>query len=166
MQIRPASGDDAPAIWSILEPIVRLGETLALPRDSSQELAVAHWLGPDRWAFVAEDDGQILGAYFIRANQLGGGDHVANAGYVTALEASGRGIAQQMCEHSLQQARERGFRAMQFNFVVSTNAPAVHLWQRCGFHIVGALPGAFRHPTYGDVDVLVMYQRLESTAPR
>jgi ribosomal protein S18 acetylase RimI-like enzyme len=110
--------------------------------------------------FVFEEDGQVLGTYFLQANQRGGGSHVANCGYVTALHASGRGIARTMCEHSIGVARAHGFRAMQFNFVVSTNERAVKLWQSLGFEIVGRLPGAFLHPTLGCVDALVMYRNL------
>jgi L-amino acid N-acyltransferase YncA len=160
MRIRPANPEDAPAIWSILEPIIREGETYALDRDMTAEAALAYWMGPDREAFVAEADGVVLGTYFFRANQAGGGAHVCNTGYATAAVARGRGVARAMGEHSLALGRSRGFHAMQFNFVVSSNAPAVHLWHAIGFETVGRLPGAFRHPSLGDVDVLVMYRTL------
>ena len=107
-----------------------------------------------------QDSNAILGTYFLRANQRGGGSHVANCGYVTAAGAEGRGIARAMCLHSLQRARERGFRAMQFNFVASTNERAGKLWGDLGFEVVGRLPGAFDHPKYGFVDALVMYKQL------
>jgi ribosomal protein S18 acetylase RimI-like enzyme len=110
--------------------------------------------------FVAECAGSIAGTYYLRANQGGGGAHVANCGYATAPAMRGRGIARAMCEHSLAQARRRGFRAMQFNFVIATNAAAVHLWQDCGFAIVGRLPEVFHHPRHGYVDALVMLRRL------
>ena len=160
MLIRPARAAESGAIWAIIEPVIRAGETYALPRDMSQSDALAYWLGPDRETFVAEIDGHILGTYYLRANQLGGGDHVANCGYVTAGHATGRGIARQMCEHSLDQARARGFRAMQFNFVVASNERAVRLWQRLGFAIVGRVPEAFAHPRLGFVDALVMHRML------
>lgn len=158
--IRPATSDDAEAIWRIIGPTIRAGETYALPRDLSRTAALAYWLGPDRETFVAEAGGEILGTYYLRANQQGGGAHVCNCGYMTASEAAGRGVARAMCAHSLEHARSRGFRAMQFNFVVSTNDRAVRLWQSLGFAIVGRLPGAFHHPAHGDVDALVMYQAL------
>lgn len=160
MLIRPATPDDAPAIWAILEPTIRPGEVFALPRDMSAAAAIAHWCGPDRETFVTEADGRILGTYYIRANQDGGGAHVANGGYATAADAGGRGIARAMCLDSLDQARSRGFRAMQFNFVVATNMRAVRLWESCGFETVGRLPGAFAHPTLGFVDALVMFRPL------
>ena len=109
---------------------------------------------------MAEDGGQVLGTYYLRANFAGGAAHVANCGYMTARAAQGRGVARAMCEHSLDRARARGFRAMQFNCVVSTNTRAAALWEGLGFAIVGRLPGAFAHPTKGEVDALVMYRRL------
>jgi ribosomal protein S18 acetylase RimI-like enzyme len=129
-------------------------------RDISREDAWAYWSAPGHEVFVFEEDGQVLGTYFLRANQRGGGSHVANCGYVTAAHASGRGIARAMCEHSLDHACARGFRALQFNFVVSTNERAVQLWESLGFEIVGRLPGAFLHPTLGYVDALVMFREL------
>ena len=160
MQIRAATPDDNTAIWSVLEPVIRAGETFALPRDMTREDALAYWFAPGHDVFVAEDGGAIVGTYYLHANQRGGGGHVANCGYVTSQRATGRGIARAMCGHSLEHARARGFRAMQYNIVVSTNERAVRLWQAMGFAIVGRLPGAFAHPTLGDVDAFVMYQRL------
>ena len=158
--IRNATAADHEAVWAILEPTIRAGETYTLPRDMSREEALGYWFGPGHEVFVAEDDGRITGTYFMQANQKGGGDHVANCGYMTAPHATGRGIARAMCAHSLEHAKARGFRAMQFNFVVSTNERAVRLWQSFGFEIAGRLPGAFRHPAAGFVDALVMYRQL------
>src|SRR5258708_31014707 len=127
MLIRPATNGDADAIWTIMDPILRTGETYTLPRDMDKESALAYWLSPEREVFVAEDQGEIVGTYCLQANQKGGGAHVANCGYMTAASATGRGVARAMCTHSLDRARECGFRAMQFNFVVSTNERAVQL---------------------------------------
>jgi ribosomal protein S18 acetylase RimI-like enzyme len=160
MLIRPCEPVDAPAVWAILAPAIRGGEVFALPTDMTEADAVAYWCAPDRMAFVAEEEGRVLGTYYIRANQAGPGAHVANGGYATAPEAAGRGIARAMCLDSLEQARARGFRAMQFNLVVSSNDRAVRLWESCGFDIVGRLPGAFDHPQLGEVDAFVMYRRL------
>jgi ribosomal protein S18 acetylase RimI-like enzyme len=126
----------------------------------SEADALAYWLGADKDTFVAEEDGSIVGTYFIRQNQAGGGAHVCNCGYMTSNAATGRGIARLMCQHSLDYARARGYRAMQFNFVVSTNERAVRLWESLGFKTVGRLPFAFKHPTRGYVDALVMFQAL------
>ena len=131
MPIRAVRKEDHDAIWQILEPAIRAGDTYPLPRDMDKAEAIPHWTGPDREAFVAEKDGRIIGTYYLRANQAGGGAHVANCGYVTADDARGRGVARSMCEHS--RARERGFRAMQFNFVISTKEQAIRLWESLGF---------------------------------
>ena len=160
MHIRPANDRDSDAIWAILEPMIRAGDTYTLPSNMSREETLTHWHAPEHEVFVAEEAEQIVGTYFLKANQRGGGSHVANCGYVTARQATGRGVARAMCEHSLDRARSRGFTAMQFNFVVSTNERAVRLWQHLGFKIVGRLPGAFWHPTNGLVDALVMYRTL------
>ncbi len=160
MLIRPARKDDAAAIWSIIGPVVRAGETYALPRGMSEQDALAYWMAADRETFVAEDEGRIHGTYYLRANQFGGGDHVANCGYMTDAAAAGRGVARAMCGHSLAHARSRGFKAMQFNFVVSTNERAVRLWQSLGFEIAGRLLKAFRHPVKGEVDALVMFRAI------
>lgn len=160
MLIRPYREADAPDLWRCLEPVIRAGETYALPRDMSERDAVAYWTASDRETFIAEGDGKIIGSYYLRANNQGGGAHVANCGYVTSANAEGRGIASAMCAHSLDRARARGFTAMQFNFVISTNERAVRLWSRLGFATVGRLEGAFIHPRLGPVDALVMYRTL------
>ena len=160
MLIRPATDQDSSAIWAIMEPIIRAGETYTQPRDMDRESALAYWFSPEREVFVAEESGEVVGTYCLQPNQKGGGAHVANCGYMTAVSATGRGVARTMCAHSLDRARERGFRAMQFNFVISSNDRAVRLWQSFGFEIVGRLPGAFLHPTHGYVDAYIMYRTL------
>jgi ribosomal protein S18 acetylase RimI-like enzyme len=158
--IRCAVAADHDAIWSILEPVIRAAETYTFPCDMSREEALVYWLGPSHEVFVAEDESGVVGTYILRANQQGGGAHVANCGYMTAGHATGKGIARAMCHHSLERAAAQGFRAMQFNFVISTNERAVRLWHSCGFETVGRLPGAFLHPSLGYVDALVMYRVL------
>ena len=162
MRIREARPGDDEAIWAILEPIIRAGESYALPRDMSRAQALAYWRAPGHAVFVAEQEseGGVQGTYYLRANQRGGGDHVANCGYMTAPWASGRGVARAMALHSLEEARARGFRAMQFNFVVTSNERAIRLWQGLGFATVGRIPGAFRHPGLGPLDALVMFRDL------
>jgi ribosomal protein S18 acetylase RimI-like enzyme len=126
----------------------------------TREQALAYWLANSHEVFVAEEDGDLKGTYFIRPNQMGGGSHVANCGYITAGSAVGKGVARAMCTHSLDHAKRRGFRGMQFNFVVSTNTRAIRLWTSFGFEIVGRLPEAFLHPIIGYVNAYVMYRSL------
>ena len=148
MPIRAVRKEDHDAIWQILEPAIM---------DKAE--AIPHWTGPDREAFVAEKDGRIIGTYYLRANQAGGGAHVANCGYMTADDARGRGVARSMCEHSPLHARERGFRAMQFNCVISTNEQAIR-WGKPWLHNVCRLPLAFHHPQISYTDALVMFRSL------
>lgn len=160
MDIRIATSADAQAIASIIMPTIQDGTTYALDPCMSEAEALGYWLGNDKTTFVAVRDGEIVGTYYIRDNQAGGGSHVCNCGYMTSAAATGKGVAVAMCRHSLDYARQRGFRAMQFNFVVSTNVRAIDLWKRMGFEVVGTLPGAFHHRDHGFVDALVMFQKL------
>jgi ribosomal protein S18 acetylase RimI-like enzyme len=161
LAIRPATRDDDDAIWAIIGPAFAAGETYVVPRDISRADALAYWHSPGHHAFVAQTaDGAVLGTYYLRANQKGGGAHVANCGYIVRPDTAGRGIARTMAAHSFEEARRRGFRAMQFNFVVSSNERAVRLWQSLGFDIVGRLPAAFEHPAKGFVDAFVMFRAL------
>jgi L-amino acid N-acyltransferase YncA len=158
--IRTATASDHPAIWRILEPTIRAGETYTLPANMAEADALAYWLSANHEVYVAEENDEIVGSYYLRPNQQGGGSHVANSGYITAPWATARGVARAMCAHSLERAKARGFRAMQFNFVVSSNERAVELWKSLGFGIVGEIPEAFHHPTRGFVSACVMYRKL------
>jgi ribosomal protein S18 acetylase RimI-like enzyme len=161
MNIRIATEKDKPLIWSIIEPVFRAGDTYAIDSNIGRGAAIDYWFGPDKTTFVLEQDGDILGTYYIRTNQAGGGSHVCNCGYITAAHASGRGIARKMCEHSLEYAKSKGYLAMQFNFVVSSNVRAVALWKSIGFNTIGILPRAFNHPALGYMDALVMFKALD-----
>jgi len=162
LSIRLATNADHDAVWAILEPMIRAGETYPLPRDMNREQAFGFWFSPEKEVFVwqAEESGLVLGTYFLKANQQGGGAHICNCGYVTSQAAQGRGIARAMCLHSLERAKERGFRGMQFNFVVSSNTRAVKLWSSLGFETLGRLPQVFAHPALGYIDALVMFRRI------
>jgi ribosomal protein S18 acetylase RimI-like enzyme len=160
MLIRPAPPTDDEAILQIIMPVIRAGETYALPREWTGTEALAYWRSRDHAVFAADDSGAVAGTCYIRPNQRGGGSHVANAAFMTRASAAGRGVAGAMCAHALDYAAAAGYAAMQFNFVVATNSRAIALWQRFGFEIVGRLPDAFRHPALGLVDALVMFRRL------
>ena len=160
MLIRPATELDRAGIWTTIEPAIRAGDTYSLPRNMTRDEALAYWLSPEHEVIVAEYDGAVVGTYYLKANQKGGGSHVANCGYMVNPLSASRGVGRAMCEDSLARARSRGFLAVQFNFVVSSNVRAVGLWESCGFEIVGRLPSAFNHPTLGMIDALVMYRLL------
>ncbi len=160
MQIRPAINADHDAIWNIFHEILVAGDTYAFDPQMPREEALAYWFRADTHTYVAEKDDGVVGTYILRPNQLGPGSHVANAAFMVARDAEGAGVGRRMAEHCLSEARRMGFRAMQFNFVVSTNTRAIHLWKQLGLKIVGTVPGAFRHPEKGYVDVYVMFRSL------
>jgi ribosomal protein S18 acetylase RimI-like enzyme len=160
LRIRSAAETDRDAIWNIFHEIVSVGNTYGLDPGMSREEALAYWFGAGTYTYIAEKDGGIVGTYILRPNQLGPGSHVANAAFMVSSAAQGLGVGRKMGEHCLSEARRLGFRAMQFNLVVSTNTSAIHLWEQLGFKIVGTLPGGFRHPNAGYVDVYVMFRSL------
>ena len=162
MKIREARREEFDQIWPIFREIAAAGETYAYARDTTKEQALEIWMDTPRKTYVFEEDGEILGTYYIKTNQSGPGDHVCNCGYMVSSSARGRGLATAMCEHSQHIGRELGYKAMQFNFVASTNEGAVRLWSKLGFATVGRLPKAFHHPSEGYVDAFVMYKWLET----
>jgi L-amino acid N-acyltransferase YncA len=161
MKIRLATEADRDAIWNIFREVVAAGDTYALDSNISRQDALAYWFAPGTQTYVAEQAAiRVAGTYILRPNQSGGGSHVANAGFMVSASARGQGIGRAMAEHCLSEARRLGFRAMQFNYVISTNTAAIHLWEDLGFEIVGTLPSAFHHPDKGYVDVYIMYRSL------
>ena len=158
--LRRAVESDRDGIWGIFRAVVASGDTYAFDPAISREDALAYWMHPANHCYVAEREGKALGTYILKANQPGLGSHVANAAFMVAPGARGLGLGRTMGDHCIDEARRQGFRAMQFNFVVSTNEPAIRLWRRLGFEIVGTLPGAFRHSRMGYVDAYVMFRSL------
>src|SRR5438477_8948742 len=139
LEIRSATEADHDAIWDIFHAIVAAGDTYAFEPEMSRQEALAYWFRGDTHTYAAENDGRVVGTYTLRPNQAGGGSHVANAAFMVAPDTRGLQVGRRMGEHCLGEARRLGFRAMQFNFVVSTNEAAVRLCNRVGFNIVGSL---------------------------
>jgi L-amino acid N-acyltransferase YncA len=160
LKIRLATDSDREAIWDIFHEVVATGDTYVFDPSTSREEALVYWFREDTQTYVAEQNRKVVGSYVLRPNRPGLGAHVSNASFIVPKSARGLGVGRAMGEHCLNEARRLGFRAMQFNFVVSTNESAVHLWQELGFKIVGTLPGAFRHSQKGYVDVYVMFRSL------
>lgn len=159
--IRRFEQADWPAVWQIIKPVFRAGETYSFPPDISEEEAHNLWVIVPAATYVAIDgDNTILGTCFLKPNQPGHGAHICNCGYIVAEQARGLGIASRMCDHSQQEALARGYLAMQFNLVVSTNEGAIRLWKRKGFSTIGTIPNAFRHPQQGFVDAYIMFKQL------
>lgn len=151
---------DSEIVWEIIQKVIIKGDTLVFNPDSSKEKMLEYWSADDKIAYVAEENGLIIGTFYIKANQPDLGSHVANAGYLVHPQHRGKGIAEKMCRFSLIEAKILGFKAMQFNIVISTNEVAIRVWQKCGFEIIGRLPKVFQHQKLGLVDAFVMYQWL------
>ena len=161
LQIRPYEPADWPAVWALLKPVFRAGETFPHDPAISESEAQLAWVEQNQAVMVAIDPaGAVVGTYYLKPNSLALGADVANAGYGVAEHCRRQGIGSRLCQHSLQATRRLGFRVMQFNLVVSTNTAGIRCWQRNGFQVVGTLPGAFRHRQLGYVDALVMVQEL------
>jgi L-amino acid N-acyltransferase YncA len=163
LTIREASNEDADAVWEIFRTVVARGDTYVFEPDTPRQEALAYWFAATTRTYVAESNSKVVGTYILRPNRPGLGSHIANAAFMVSPEARGLGVGFAMGQHCLAEARALGYRAMQFNFVVSTNESANRLWKRLGFQIVGTLPGAFRHLTKGYVDVYVMFRSLQES---
>jgi len=160
-EIRNFEERDWKSVWRLIETVFRAGETYAYAPDITEDEAYEVWVEKPSATFIAKDENsEIIGTYYIKPNQPGLGSHVCNCGYIVMKKARGKGVAAALCEHSQREAVSRGFRAMQYNFVVSTNETAVRLWKRQGFEIVGTVPQAYRHSKHGFVDAFVMYKNL------
>lgn len=159
-QIRELRAEEFERLWPIFQQILPKGESYNYPEDLTLEQARDMWTSAPYRCFVAEDGDEVLGCYKFGPNHMGRGNHIANASYMVAEQARGRGVGSALCEHSLDQARDAGFLAMQFNYVVSTNLTAVRLWQKHGFRVVGEVPDAFRHAVHGFVAIYVMHRTL------
>jgi L-amino acid N-acyltransferase YncA len=160
MEIRPATLQDYDSIWEIFTTVVQSGNTYAFDPETPKTDLDKYWFGPAIQTFVACQDGKILGTYILKPNQPGLGNHVANCGYMVHPDTRGKGVGCLLCLHSLEKAKQLGYRGMQFNFVVSTNEKAVKLWQKHGFAIIGTTPKGFRHRQFGFVDTYIMYRDL------
>ena len=165
MEIRRYKESDWEQIWSIIEKVFRTGETYPYPPDITEKEAYSKWIEAPQVTYVcievcSENNNKILGTYYIKPNQPELGAHVCNCGYIVSENARGKGVATTLCEHSQQVAIDLGFRAMQYNLVVSTNTAAIHLWKKLGFEIIGTLPKAFKSKSLGYIDALLMYKEL------
>ncbi len=158
--IHRAQPSDQTAVWQIIHSVIASGDTYVFDPRSSEAEMIDFWFGANKHTYVAKAEDQVVGTFIIKDNQPGLGSHVANASYMTSPEHFGKGIGTIMGKASLDIARELGYKAMQFNIVVSSNERAVRLWQRLGFKILGEIPEVFRHTKLGYVSAYVMWQKL------
>jgi ribosomal protein S18 acetylase RimI-like enzyme len=170
LEIRKADETDKPAVWEIIKSVISTGDTYGFYPNSSEEKMLAYWFADDKKIYVAVlsepeavatgSNSKIVGTFFLKDNQPDLGSHICNAGYMVSPKAKGKGIGRKMAEFSLIEAKNLGYRAMQFNFVVKSNEVAVKLWLALGFEIIGEIPEAFEHKEYGLTNALILYRKL------
>ena len=160
VEIRRATDNDKQSVWQIIKSVIAGGDTYTFDPETPEETMVEFWFSPEKRVYVAEENGEILGTYWLKANQPGLGDHVGNGGYIVSPNAKGKGIGRKMAVHSIEEARQLGFQSIQFNFVVKSNTVAVNLWKSVGFEVIGEIPDAFRHRQHGLTNAYIMYRKL------
>ena len=160
LHIRPLGRHEFDLVWPIFEPIIRAGQTYSYDPNLTKEQGAAIWMAEEKTPYVAFDGDQVVGTFYIRANQLGLGNHIANGGFMVAPGHCGKGYGTQMGERMVEEARRLGYHGMQFNFVVETNEPSRRIWEKLGFEVVGRVPDAFRHADYGLTPALILYKKL------
>lgn len=147
-------------IWAVLSPVFKTGETYPIAPDATKEDGKAYWFAPDKRVYAASDQGEIVGTYYIKPNQIGLGSHVCNAGFVVAAEHSGKGYGTLLGWHALQTAKEMGYESMQFNLVVANNIASLKIWQKLGFDVIGTIPEAFNYRGEKHIDAYILYKKL------
>ncbi len=160
VSIRKAIDPDKSAVWLIIKPVIAGGDTYVFDPNTPEHEMIAYWFSPEKHVYVAEEDGAILGTYWLKANQPGLGSHVGNGAYMVSPDATGKGVGRRMAEHSIDEARRLGFHSIQFNFVVKSNEVAVKLWKSVGFEVIGEIPAAFNHKENGLTNAYIMYRKL------
>ena len=160
IHIRKATLKDSNEIWNIIKEVIATGDTYVFNPNSSKEKMLEYWFAKNKHTYVALFNKEIAGTFIITNNQPDLGSHVANASYMTAPDATGKGIGKAMGIFSLEEAKKIGYKAMQFNIVVKSNERAVQLWKKLGFEIIGEIPEAFNHKEKGLTNAYIMYKKL------
>jgi L-amino acid N-acyltransferase YncA len=160
IKIRKANLTDSDNIWKIIAQVIATGDTYVFDPASSKEKMLAYWCGADKHTYVAMINDEIVGTFVMKDNQPDLGSHIANASYMTSPQARGQGIGKQMGIFSMEEAKQLGYKAMQFNIVVKSNDKAIQLWKQLGFDIIGEIPEAFNHRTDGLTNAYIMHRKL------
>lgn len=160
IEIRKATEEDKAGVWKIIKAVIAGGDTYVFDPETSESEMIAFWFSPEKHVYVAVDENEIVGTYLLKANQPGLGDHVGNGAYMVSPEAKGKRVGKTMALHSIEQAREIGYQAIQFNFVVKSNTVAVNLWKSVGFEVIGEIPDAIRHKENGLTNAYIMYRKV------
>lgn len=160
LTIRHLSENEFDLVWPIFSAVIREGKTYSYDPALTLEQGRAIWFSPEKTPFVALEHDRPVGTFYLRANQLGLGNHIANGGFMVAQGECGKGIGTAMAQRMVEEARKAGYYGMQFNFIVADNERSLRIWNRLGFDIVGTVPDAFRHSEKGYMPVHVLYKKL------
>ena len=159
MEIRSYRQDDIAEMVGIWNEVVRDG--IAFPQEEELHLTSGSAVfASQTYCGVAEEDGRVIGLYILHPNNVGRCGHIANASYAVGSAARGKGVGRMLVEDSLAQGKAHGFRVLQFNAVVATNAGARHLYEKLGFVQLGTIPGGFRMPDGTYTDICPYYHEL------
>jgi ribosomal protein S18 acetylase RimI-like enzyme len=160
INLRPAKPEDTDTLWDIFHEVGKGGDTYAHTGEMTKDQFITYWLAPTNHVYVAELDGNIAGTFLLRQNHWGRGSHIANGAYMVHSGFRGHRIGKTLGQHSIDEAKRLGFKAIQFNYVVSTNQIAINLWKSLGFNVIGTVPQGFNHAKLGMVDALIMHRFL------
>lgn len=160
INLRPAKEDDIDILWDIFHEVGKGGDTYAHTGDMTKDQFKTYWFAPTNHVYVAEYESKVAGTFLLRPNHWGRGSHVANGAFMVHSGFRGKQIGKALGEHAISEAKRLGFKAIQYNYVVSTNEPAIKLWQSLGFNVIGTVPQGFNHAKLGMVDTLVMHRFL------
>jgi GNAT superfamily N-acetyltransferase len=162
MTISEITKSDFELFWPFFKEIVSAQETYAFDPEMDFESAYNLWCLSPQKSYVIKDNDLIMGSYYIKPNAAGPSSHIANCGYMVSPQSRGKGIARKLCLHSQQVAIELGYRAMQFNSVVSSNEIAIELWKKLGYEIIGTIPQAYKHKRLGLIDSFIMHKQFKT----
>jgi ribosomal protein S18 acetylase RimI-like enzyme len=160
MEIRKATEEDKAGVWKIINAVIAGGDTYVFAPDTSESEMVSYWFSAEKYVYVAVVENEIVGTYWLKANQPGLGDHIGNGAYMVWPESRGKRVGKTMALHSIEEAKKIGYQAIQFNFVVKSNTVAVNLWKSVGFEVIGEIPDAIRHTTKGFTNAYIMYRKV------
>lgn len=160
LNILNATEIDFDEIWNIFQPILKKSGTYVYSPETTKNEAYSIWFDKTYDTYIAKVGDEVAGAYVIRPGHRDLGSHICNAAFIVADKFRGNGYGKTLGEHAINQAKKLGYKAMQFNYVVSSNHVAIDLWKKLGFAIVGTIPAAYNHPEKGYIDIHIMHRKI------
>lgn len=159
MIIRKYEKEDLPEMIRIWNEVVEDGVAFPQEEPLSEETGKVFFAGQS-YCGVAEEEGKLFGLYILHPNNVGRCGHICNASYAVSRESRGRHIGEALVRDCLKKGKEKGFRILQFNAVVASNASARHLYEKIGFLQLGRIPEGFRMKDGSYEDICPYYITL------